>query len=75
MYKVVNNFRDLKNDNHIYLVGDEYPVAGYKPTKARIEELSTEKNKFGKVFIKEVKEENSSADEKSTETEENKTEE
>lgn len=48
MYKVVSDFRDAKNDNHLYRVGDEYPVAGYKPSKARIEELAKGKNKFGK---------------------------
>ena len=54
MYKVVSDFRDAKNDNHLYRVGDEYPVAGYKPSKARIEELAKGKNKFGKVFIEEA---------------------
>lgn len=54
MYKVVNDFRDAKNDNHLYRVGDDYPVAGYKPTKARIEELAKGKNRLGKVFIEEV---------------------
>lgn len=54
MYKVVNDFRDAKNDNHLCKVGDDYPVAGYKPTKARIEELAKGKNRLGKVFIEEV---------------------
>ena len=54
MYKVVSDFRDAKNDNHLYRVGDEYPVAGYKPSKSRIEELAKGKNKFGKVFIEEA---------------------
>lgn len=54
MYKVVSDFRDAKNDNHLYRVGDEYPVAGYNPSKARIEELAKGKNKFGKVFIEEA---------------------
>lgn len=54
MYKVVNDFRDAKNDNHLYRVGDDYPVAGHKPTKARIEELAKGKNRLGKVFIEEV---------------------
>lgn len=54
MYEVVNDFYDSKNDNHLYEVGDKYPISGYKPTKARIEELAKGKNKYGKVFIKEV---------------------
>lgn len=60
MYKVVRAFRDAKNEDHYYGVGDIYPVAGYKPTKTRIEELEKGKNKCGKVFIEEVKEENPS---------------
>lgn len=57
MFEVVRAFRDAKNDNHFYKVGDEYPVAGSsKPSKARIEELAKGKNKYGKVYIKEVTE-------------------
>lgn len=55
MFEVVRAFRDAKNDNHFYKVGDTYPVAGAnKPTKARIEELAKGKNKYGNVYIKEV---------------------
>lgn len=54
MYKVISDFRDAKNDNHLYRVGDEYPVAGYKPSKSRIDELAKGKNKLDKVFIEEV---------------------
>lgn len=57
MFEVVRAFRDAKNDNHFYKVGDGYPVAGAsKPSKARIEELAKGKNKYGKVYIKEVAE-------------------
>lgn len=56
MYKVVSDFRDAKNNDHLYRVGDEYPVAGDKPTKARIKELAKGENKYGRVFIEEVKE-------------------
>lgn len=54
MFKVVSDFRDAKNNNHLYKVGDEYPVAGYKPSKARVEELAKGKNKYNRVFIEEV---------------------
>lgn len=57
MFKVVNRFRDAKNDNHLYKIGDEYPVTGYKPTKARINELEKGKNKYNTVFIERVEEE------------------
>ncbi len=56
MYKVVRRFRDLKHDNHIYEVGDSYPKTGEKATKARLEELSTTKNKYKQIYIEEVKE-------------------
>lgn len=54
-YKVVRRFKELKQDGHIYEVGDEYPVEGKKVTKARLEELSTTKNKYNQVFIEESK--------------------
>lgn len=57
MYRVVRKFIDSKNDDHLYNVGDTYPVSGYKPTKARIEELSKGTNRHGRVYIEEVKDE------------------
>ncbi|RHW38706.1 termination factor Rho [Lysinibacillus yapensis] len=53
-HKVVREFKDLKHDGHIYKVGDTYPKEGSKATKARLEELSTTKNKYKKVYIEEV---------------------
>jgi hypothetical protein len=55
-YKVVRRFKELKHDGHIYNVGDIYPKVGCKATKARLEELSTTKNKYGQIYIEEVKE-------------------
>lgn len=74
MYKVVNDFRDAKNDNHLYRVGDDYPVAGYTPTKARIEELAKGKNRLGKVFIEEVLEDTNKGEETAPEPENDKNE-
>lgn len=54
-YKVVREFRDTKHD-HVYKVGDEYPIEGKRATKARIETLSTTKNSYKKIYIKEVQE-------------------
>lgn len=55
MYKVVTDFRDLKDNDRLYVVGDEYPaVDAPKPTKARIKELAEGKNHLGIVFIKEI---------------------
>ena len=56
MYRVISPFRDLKNNEHHYDVGDIYPVEGYKPTKARIKELAEGKNPLNRVFIEEVEE-------------------
>lgn len=56
MYKVVRRFKELKHDGHIYEVGDQYPKEGKKATKARLEELSTTKNKYQEIYIEEVKE-------------------
>jgi len=54
-HRVVRRFQELKHDGHIYEVGDSYPKEGSKATKARLEELSTTKNKYKKVYIEEVK--------------------
>lgn len=55
-YKVVKLFEEKRHDGHVYKVGDPYPVEGKKATKARLEELSTTKNKYNQVFIEEVNE-------------------
>lgn len=58
MYKVVSDFRDLKDGGYIYRAGDTYPRSGVKaePTAARIKELSTRENKMKKVLIEKVEE-------------------
>lgn len=56
MYEVIRAFRDSKHNDHLYEVGDSYPVSGSKPTKARIEELLKGTNKYGRVYLKEVDE-------------------
>ena len=64
-YRVINSFKDLEDNNHIYIKDkDIYPREGLEPTKKRIKELTTEKNKIGKVLIEEIKNE-----ETNTETE------
>ena len=62
MYEVVRRFRDTKNNDHVYEVGDTYPVSGYKPNKGRIDELVKGTNKYGKVYLKEIKEDNPSGE-------------
>ena len=51
MYKVVKYFTDLKNGNHAYKVGEIYPRQGVEPTQARIDELSSNKNRQGVPLI------------------------
>lgn len=43
MYKVVSSFRDAKDNNRLYAVGDEYPATNIKLSKSRIEELANGK--------------------------------
>ena len=44
MYKAVEYFTDLQDNNYAYREGDTYPREGYTPTKGRIEELASNKN-------------------------------
>lgn len=48
-------FKDLEDDNYLYKKGDTYPREGLKPTKKRIAELSSKKNKIREVLIEAVK--------------------
>ena len=50
-YKVLSEFADLQDGNHIYRVGDVYPREGYTPKDERVDELSTGKNLLHKPLI------------------------
>lgn len=54
MYQVVKNFIDLKDRNYKYLAGDTFPRKGLFVSKARLEELSTNKNRRGEPMIVEI---------------------
>ena len=56
-YEVIHDFKDLEDNNYVYLKGDIYPREGLEPTKKRIKELSTDKNKIGKVLIQKIEQE------------------
>lgn len=56
MYKVIERFMDLQDDNYIYEVGDAYPREGAGPTLERIRELEGNSNKIGKPLIEEIAE-------------------
>ena len=55
-YEVIESFRDLKDNEYVYLKNVEgkniYPREGLKPSKERIEELSSDKNQIGKPLIR-----------------------
>ena len=54
MYKAVEYFTDLQDNNHAYNVGDTYPRKGYVPTDERIAELAGNSNVRGRAVIEEV---------------------
>ena len=74
MYKVLTEFADLQDGNHIYRVGDVYPREGYTPKDERIDELSTGKNLLHKPLIQNV-EDSTHEVEENPETEEQQPEE
>lgn len=62
MYKAVEPFTDLLDNNFKYLPGDTYPREGLTPTKKRIDELMSVKNRRHRPVIAEV--ENEAGEEK-----------
>jgi len=54
-YRVIKDFTDLKDDNHVYLVGDEFPHKGVEVSDERIAELASTSNKRGEALIEAVK--------------------
>jgi hypothetical protein len=55
-YTVIKAFTDLKDNNYIYRVGDEYPRHGLKVNAERAEELSGKNNRQGIPLIEPVSE-------------------
>jgi hypothetical protein len=54
MYKVIKRFVDLLDGRYVYNVGDIYPREDAKPTKKRISELASDKNKMKTPLIVEI---------------------
>lgn len=74
-YRVINSFKDLEDNNHIYIKDkDIYPREGLEPTKKRIKELTSTKNKIGEVLIEKIEESNPAETEELEQVEENKDE-
>lgn len=45
MYKVIVRFKDLQDGNRLYNVGDKFPRDGVTVSSARLQELSTNRNR------------------------------
>lgn len=56
MFRVLVYFTDLLDNDYPYKVGDTYPRKGLKPTKKRIEELSSDNNLRKVKLIEKVEE-------------------
>ena len=56
MYKVIKSFYDLKDNNHVYSVGDTFPHNGVEVDAERIAELASDKNMLGVPLIEEIAE-------------------
>jgi hypothetical protein len=56
MYKVIEFFTDLHDNNHPYSVGDTFPRSGVTVTEKRLAELAGNNNKRGKPLIAPVEE-------------------
>ena len=54
MFKVISEFADLQDCNHIYSKGDEYPRKGYSPSADRVDSLLTGKNLLQRPLIQKV---------------------
>lgn len=53
-YKVLETFTEKNHDGTVYLKGGTYPKGDYKTTEKRLEELTTNKNKYKRPFLAEV---------------------
>ena len=56
MYRVINRFFDLQDNNHAYSVGDTFPHNGVEVDAERIAELASDKNRLGIPLIEEIAE-------------------
>ena len=56
MYRVINRFFDLQDNNYAYSVGDTFPHNGVEVDAERIAELASDKNRLGVPLIEEIAE-------------------
>ena len=57
MYKVIVDFADLQDKEHVYRAGDTFPRFGFSVTEKRLKELSSSNNRRGIPLIEKVEEE------------------
>lgn len=56
MYKVIVDFADLQDKEHVYRVGDEFPRSGFSASEERLTELASANNRRGVPLIEKVDE-------------------
>lgn len=56
MYKVIEYFTDLQDNNYAYKAGDQFPRKGKKVSKSRVDELLGSSNRRGYPLIELVEE-------------------
>ena len=56
MYKVIESFTDLRDNNYVYYVGDTFPRNGVEVGAERVAELASDKNRLGVPLIEEITE-------------------
>lgn len=64
MYRVLTDFSDLQDKEHVYRAGDEFPRLGLSVTEERIKELTGFSNRRNRPLIELVKSEDSEKSEK-----------
>lgn len=53
-YIVKEDFADLRDDNHLYRAGDNYPRPGFEVPPERLAELAGSDNRVGRPLIEAV---------------------
>ena len=56
MYKVIESFTDLQDNNYVYYVGGTFPRDGVEVGVERVAELASDKNRRGVPLIERVAE-------------------
>ena len=57
MYKVINRFKETHHNDHIYEVGDDYPVKGKKLVEKRADFLTNIHPTYKMAFLEKLEEE------------------